>query len=393
MATTFNYSVGSSGRDATSLVTAESSLDEDLTAATIKVFAVSSKTGVIADGDLVIGNTSTATGVCVHSSVGNQILIKTIAVASFQSGETVQKVGDASKNVVLGDNGDSPTVRITVYSNLTSGCRFSGGTYDATHYIAVWGNNASWDGTEANAVSITVSGQIFLLSNTYVEIAYLLLINTIDTSNNDTIGGSTAYYTIHHNLFKRVTATYNNSYNHIRNSDNANTGSKIYNNIFYGGPGLNVIGSAASGTALSIYNNTMDSTKSGVGGSGSGFYFNDYGSNYYVNFSNNIIVNASDALYPSGSHTVRSYNVTDINDTSLNGTGDVVSSTAINLDANYFPQATSTDVIDVGTNLGSPYDLDISNYTRTGTWDKGAKEYIATGGATGFMTTNRGYWG
>ena len=39
--------------------------------------------------------------------------------------------------------------------------------------------------------------------------------------------------------------------------------------------------------------------------------------------------------------------------------------------------STDTVAIDNGTDLGSPYDVDIDGVARTGSWDIGADEYVS----------------
>src|SRR3972149_6016634 len=137
MATEFTTTVQSSGGDYTSLSAAQVGLQNNLTLSTIKVFSISaSSTPTIAAGDTVLGQISTATGVCVLvNAARTQILIKTIAVASFQSGEVVQKTADANVNVTLSDVGDSPIVGIECYSMQdTASVLVDGWTTDSTRY-------------------------------------------------------------------------------------------------------------------------------------------------------------------------------------------------------------------------------------------------------------------
>ncbi len=118
MATQFTATVKPSSGDYTSLSAAVTGLANDITAADIKVFSISaSTTPTIAAGDTVLGQTSLATGVCVLvNAARTQILIKTIAIASFLSGEVVQKTSDINVNVTLSSLGDSPIIGIACYS-------------------------------------------------------------------------------------------------------------------------------------------------------------------------------------------------------------------------------------------------------------------------------------
>lgn len=135
MATEFTATVQAAGGDYTALVSAEAGLNNDLTAATIKVFSISAASSpTIAAGDAVTGNTSGATGTCVLvNAVRTQILIKAIT-GTFSSGETVQKTGDPTKTVALSNAGDSPIIGIAC-----------GGILDTTVVIfsSAWITNAT----------------------------------------------------------------------------------------------------------------------------------------------------------------------------------------------------------------------------------------------------------
>ncbi len=120
MSTQFTATVKPSGGDYTSLSNAVNGLANNITAADIKVFSIlASTTPTIAAGDTVLGQSSGATGVCVLVNASRtQILIKTIAVASFLYGEIVQKTAVPATNVTLSNTGDSPIIGIECYSML-----------------------------------------------------------------------------------------------------------------------------------------------------------------------------------------------------------------------------------------------------------------------------------
>lgn len=145
MATAFVSTVEPSGGDYTSLATASTGalakLACDLTSAATKVFSISAKTNpTIADGDAVTGNTSGATGTCVHVNVaGTQILIKSIS-GTFQSGETVKKSSDAGVTVTLSNAGDSAIVKIVCGNVADTANRFDANsvyTTSTTNYLWV----------------------------------------------------------------------------------------------------------------------------------------------------------------------------------------------------------------------------------------------------------------
>lgn len=141
MATAFIATVKSSSGDYTSLSAAEAGLQNDLTAGDIKVFSISSATSpTIAAGDSVLGLTSAATGTCVLVNAANtQILIKSIT-GTFQNGETVKKLTDITKEVVLSNAGDSPFIEIDCYASAapdTTAVVINGWTTSATNYILI----------------------------------------------------------------------------------------------------------------------------------------------------------------------------------------------------------------------------------------------------------------
>lgn len=145
MSTEFTVSVKSSAGDYTSLNAAVAGLANDLTAATILVFSISSATNpTIAAGDSVVGLTSAATGTCVLVNAANtQILIKAI-VGTFQSGETVKKTTDVTKEVVLSNAGDSPIVGIQCFSfQDTTAVGPVTYTTDASHYLRIYAASGS----------------------------------------------------------------------------------------------------------------------------------------------------------------------------------------------------------------------------------------------------------
>ena len=117
MPTRFVATVKSSGGDYTGLQSAINGLQNDITAADIKTFYISSTTNPgIAPGDSVTGVTSTATGTCVLvNKSATQILIKSIS-GTFSAGETIKKTSDAGVNVVIVDAGDSPIIQIDCYA-------------------------------------------------------------------------------------------------------------------------------------------------------------------------------------------------------------------------------------------------------------------------------------
>jgi len=166
-----------------------------------------------------------------------------------------------------------------------------------------------------------------------------------------------------------------------------------YNNIVYnfvGGGGTSWDGIAFSMatnyTAKTVYcyNNTVYNCTT------TGIYFTMRSTNaLYV--SNNICIgNGTDFSftgYGGESYSVNDYNAssdaTATGANSLNSGTAKVPSTAdfvsITGGSENLHLASTAVEIDEGTDLGSPYNVDIDGTTRTGTWDIGADEYVSTG--------------
>lgn len=148
MATEFTVSVKSAAGDYSSLNAAMAGVvaaAADLTLGTIKVFSVSSVTSpTIAAGDAVLGLTSAATGTCVLvNTAGTQILIKGIG-GTFQSGETVKKLTDVTKEVVLSNAGDSPIIGVCCFGFVDT-TAVGGVTCvtSATNYVRVYADSSA----------------------------------------------------------------------------------------------------------------------------------------------------------------------------------------------------------------------------------------------------------
>ncbi len=286
MPTQFTATVKPSGGDYTSLNSAVTGLANDLTLATIKVFSISaSTTPTIAAGDTVLGQTSLATGVCVLvNAARTQILIKTIAVASFLSGEIVQKTADANVNVTLSNTGDSPIIGIECYSmSDTTPVDISGYTTSSTNYIYIYTpiserHNGKWSPAK---YSLEYSG-----GDNFTNLIYMGA-NDIKIDGLQLRYASDSYYgkaifiegpKNDCNISISNTIIIGDSGNqgiNINNNDGLWTGTniiKIWNNIIYGfngeesdsGFGINHAGGATF--SAYIYNNTVSKCTTGIKG-------------------------------------------------------------------------------------------------------------------------------
>lgn len=386
MATEFTATVKSSTGDYTSLSAAEAGLQNDITVATIKVFSISANIGVIAAGDNVVGNTSLATGVCVLVNAAlNQILIKTIAVSTFQSGEVVQKVADATKQVTLSNVGDSPIIGIACYSfQDTTAVTINGWTTSATNYIRVYTpsgerhdgkRNTSKYRLEVN--SGTADTQVLSINEEYVRVEGL--------QTQMTLSGSPTIYSIGINVILAGASDVrieNNIINLVKGANNTqylsgveftNTSAsarlKLSNNIVYDwiagtveSRGIQFDG-GTNGSAIYAHNNTSQ--------------------NCQIGFSNGVGAGVTFLAKNCGAASCTTGFSTNITQTTCSSTAP----TFVNAGADDFHlQSSDTTWKDAGTDLSAdanyPITLDIDGSTRTGTWDIGADEYVAAGGST-----------
>lgn len=194
MATEFTVTVKSSTGDYTSWNAAMAGVvaaAANLTVATIKVFSISASSATrIAPGETLVGGTSGATGVCVLVNVAkNQILIKTIAVAAFQSGETV--TGTSTNTVALSNAGDSPIIGIKCFGFVdTTAVVGVTCVTQAANYVRVYA-----DSTAVATLPYTSSGyrleisggfQHVVLNQDYIRVEHLTFKSTPGGGGNNT---------------------------------------------------------------------------------------------------------------------------------------------------------------------------------------------------------------
>jgi len=369
MPTQFTATVKPSGGDYTSLSNAVTGLANNITAADIKVFSISAySTPTIAAGDTVLGQTSLATGVCVLvNAARTQILIKTIAVASFLSGEVVQKTADANVNVTLSNAGDSPIVGIACYSmSDTTPVLISGYTTSATNYINIHTplserHDGKWNNGKYRLEITSDDNAIYIDTVEYVKIIGLQI--DIIISNRRAIYTNSNYTEVGYSIIRSTQIgggwrgidsaliIYNNVIYNF-NMDNDSFGivysPYVYNNTiyncYYGYSSVDITDVIKNTIS---YNNTVDFN--GI--------FDDALANY--NFSKD-----NSAPGPNSIHGTTESKTPDFVNTGA-GTED------------FHIQSTS-DARNVGTdNPGSGlYMDDINSYTRSSPWDIGAAEYI-----------------
>ena len=118
-ATTFDIEVRDSSGDYTSYSDAKAVFliditDEDAT----RVHSFDASAGTIADGEEVTTDGGATSGICVHQSINDQILIRGIAGGTFDDNDII--VGsDGGGSATLSDDGDGVDVDITIYDDGT----------------------------------------------------------------------------------------------------------------------------------------------------------------------------------------------------------------------------------------------------------------------------------
>ncbi len=363
MSTQFTSTVKPSGGDYTHLNTAVTGLANDITTADIKVFSISASTEpTIAAGNTVLGQTSLATGVCVLvNAARTQILIKTIGVASFLSGEIVQETGVPTVTVTLSNAGDSPIIGIECYSmSDTVPVDISGYTTNVTNYIYIYTplserHDGKWNATKYRLEISIGDDNAIAIATANVKIIGLQIDIALYKRAIYNYGSpvEVGYTIIHSSL---ITGGW-------RGMDGVTT---AYNNIIYGfnvdsdSYGLNV-GYAYNNTVYGCYYGYF--TWGGCIAKNNISYNNIY--NYYGSYDISSDYNLSGPIQTNapGTHSQQAKTLTFTNTTI--GTED------------FHLNISDTSAINNGIdNPGSGlYYDDINGKIRTTPWDIGADEY------------------
>jgi len=383
MATEFIATVKSSGGDYTSLSAAEAGLQNDLTLADIKVFSISAaSTPTIAAGDTVLGQTSAATGVCVLvNAARTQALIKTIAIAAFQSGEVVQKTLDAAVNVTLSNAGDSPIARIDCYAMAdATAVTIDGWTTNATNYIKINvpdsdRHNGVWS---TSAYRLSINGATALTVNEAYTRCEGLQIEDYGTAGyhnfvNYNLGN---YFRFGYGIIRKTTADLG-VHNGFYGATNGNF-AYIYNTLMYDMGRFNYDDSGA-GLFQYIYNCTAQNVTAAAGA------FHSWGNRGVA--KNCIAQDCTDGYSGNWDTTNSKYNNSDIASDAPGANSQTGEVTFTNEAGDDFSLAAGDAFAkDLGTDLSAdavfPFSDDIINVTRSDTWDIGAFAYITAGGGS-----------
>ena len=396
-ATEFTATVMPSGQggDYTSLFDAEAGLNNNLTLATIKVFSISAASNpTIAAGDTVLGQTSGATGVCVLvNAARTQILIKTIAVAAFQSGEVVQKTGSAGVNVTLSSAGDSPIVGIKIDGAWTdpdtTAVVIDGWTTSAADYIRIYTtaaakHNGKWNTSKYRL--LLANATVLTINEDYVNVDGLQLMSSGHNANDQKViwisgqtNGSNQINLSTLFLDRTIGTTAVEEGIYVQSTyGNVN----IWNSVIIGSGDYNWSNHnaavyVASGN-VNIYNSTLETSASHATG---------------LSVDSGVVVAKNVYAKGSSTHAFYAYggSLTLTTCASSDATGSVgLQNIAFNT-TNFTNVTTDTEdvhlpvgsaLINVGTDTSGDaaplnFTTDIDGQTRSGTWDVGADEYVA----------------
>ena len=286
MATKFVATIKPSGQsgDYTTLNGCEAGLQNDLSLDTILVFSISAASSpTITAGTAVVGVTSGATGVCVLvNAAQTQILIKTIAVAAFQSLEVVKKSTDANVNVTLSNAGDNPILQHRYDGDWSaapdsSATIISGSTTTAVRYIGIDTSptcrnySAKWDTTK-QVLSVANSMGLYISNVNFVRLDGLQIEVNATNANaelplniaNIAAGGSEFWIS---NCIMRGAASATYSYNVLSIGDTDIVTVKVWNTILHhrGGTTGSDLGLHNSSVNLYLGNVTCYGGKYGIG--------------------------------------------------------------------------------------------------------------------------------
>lgn len=393
-ATEFTATVKSSGGDYTTLQLAETGLQNDITAATIKVFSISAyTTPTLVAGDTVLGQTSAATGVVVLvNAARTQILIKTIAVAAFQSGEVVKKTTDAAVTVTLSNAGDSPIIGIACYASAApdGATTIDGSTTSATNYIKIYTptseRHSGVYNTSKYRIETTLNATPIVVSDGHVQIDGLQLYLTSSNAASpiilkfqETASAIVAQYYITNNIIRGHTGSAQATYRGIFLYDTGGAGSTayIYNNLIYdisstgdtSELGIEIFDSSFS---WYLYNNTIRDI------TGRGVYINGTNTVYMKNnlFDNNTGLNVSGTVDNSsnnnGADDALGYTCT----CGANDRASVATVFVAESEDDFHLSPADTGSRNYGTSLAGTFTTDVDGQTRPGqgTWDIGFDE-------------------
>jgi hypothetical protein len=184
---------------------------------------------------------------------------------------------------------------------------------------------------------------------------------------------NTLYFTAYNNIIIKTSGTGSCI------TTGGSNGALIYNNVCYGGGTGSCIKLSYVGVCY-VYNNTCYGRSKGIS-------YEGYAANTQV-LKNNICYNNTNdysftATWGGNPSTYTTSNNLAKDTTSPDNDYDSSTLTFTNVGSgteDFHLISSDTDAIDKGADLSGTFTTDIDGVTRTGTWDIGADEYVASGG-------------
>jgi len=267
-----------------------------------------------------------------------------------------------------------------------------GSTTNSSYYMKITAPSGErHNGTFGSGATITYTSSLInqtmiVLKDNYIIFEWITIsgMTADDWTTNYFIGigGSNNNITIRYNLIGNTNLSSTKSIGYCIGLGpfEAATNIFIYRNIIANVAANNVsgifLGATGNTTSAFVYNNTVYNTDNGTG-TDTGITCADES----FTCSNNL-VNDCGTDFTFGASTTHDYNAASDSTADSEANNINTISDADFISSSNFHLATGSDAIDVGYDFGSPYNVDIDGTTVTGTWDIGADEYVAAGGAT-----------
>ncbi len=303
------------------------------------------------------------------SSIGTDSCGGTCDYSTISAWEAATDTGLVAGNVIekgeLWNDGD-----------FSAGATIDGATTDATRYRILTSNDAEkGDGTEGTGPRITGDSNDVLdgANEDFVRISYIEITNwgsATGARNAVTTGSGADDWTVHHMLIHTPSNTSSLTPIAIRCANGA-ADWFIYRNMIYN---INLSNTAnevgiSSSRGATVNNNTVYNALEGfasLDATGDGVLKNNISVGNTTDYADS---------YGNGSD----FNV-DEDGTAPGDPGTNNVTTSQTLDGTFFADLvdffliSGSNAVDAGVDLSSPYDVDITGFTVTGTWDIGAHE-------------------
>lgn len=370
--TEFAIDVNCPEEDYNTLALAEDATDINLTSTTTVVFS-GSNVGTIGDLATVTqyreGSSTGITATVAHTKSSQILLYGVSAGAGYVAGDEWRV--DESNYFTYSSGVDSARVTINIHSDdgiLESSGTFTarGATTDSTHYrkISVPESDRH-NGLINNGARISLSGGYFYMNEGYLKVEYLAFSQIIYDIASSSYGIRMAggYATLRNCFIQNVSNSASNNAGVLIGG----TAPVVHNCIVLNadGEGMRSTASFASST---VYNCTIYNT--GL----AGLYLSGTASD--MDTKNCLVIGSAGNCY-SGAQTKTNCGSSDTTGTTgLTGLTATNEFTSIGSGTENLHLKAGATSIDAGVDLGAGYAIDIDGYTRIGTWDIGADEYV-----------------